>query len=449
MGDKKNSLCSISLAYALVICLGSALNGDVGVYTSPAGKKIREIHHLSEDSFKWSFYGSIAFLFAAVGPFATKFCLNKFKGKRKNTMFVIAIISLCAWLLNCLTKVNIYAGWVTRALCGVSIGMFSAICAMYLVEIAPEGYSGFFGSLNQLTIFVAQAIFSFLGKVLDYMDFNYLAAAVSALLAVTIWFIEESPVVEALKDEHKKEKSVFKPEYVKGILIGMAMMFLQQFSGINGIVCNLADIFRDAGLNLDPNYQSGISVCSLLLSCIIGSFIVDKLGQRFVWLLSSSISFAGTFIMALNDKFNWSNVLPLICIFVYNFGFGLGLGPIPWFVVLQLFPEEVREGGNTICVVSNWIFAFIIVMVFPTMRDSMGMFGVMLFFACVCFLAIIFGVFLIKDPEPDEQQEKDSNIDQTDTETDEKDDLAALDDEDKVVTITSSRESMYRNPSSL
>lgn len=45
-------LCSISLCYAIVICLGSALNGDVGVYTSPAGKKIREMHHLSETDFK-------------------------------------------------------------------------------------------------------------------------------------------------------------------------------------------------------------------------------------------------------------------------------------------------------------------------------------------------------------------------------------------------------------
>ena len=51
------ALCSISLCYAVVICLGSALNGDVGVYTSPAVKKIREIHHLSDSDFKWSFYG--------------------------------------------------------------------------------------------------------------------------------------------------------------------------------------------------------------------------------------------------------------------------------------------------------------------------------------------------------------------------------------------------------
>lgn len=103
-------------------------------------------------------------------------------------MFVISIFSLVSWLLNCLTKINNYAGWFTRALLGASIGSFSAICAMYLVEIAPENYSGFYGSLNQLTIFLAQAVFSFLGTVFDYMDYNFLAAAVSLILSISIWF---------------------------------------------------------------------------------------------------------------------------------------------------------------------------------------------------------------------------------------------------------------------
>ena len=408
--------CSISLCYAIVICLGSALNGDVGVYTSPAGKKIREIHHLSDTDFKWSFYGSIAFLAAAIGPIATKFLLSIFKGKRRNTMFAISIFSLCSWLLNCLTKLNIYAGWFTRALLGLSMGSFSAICAMYLVEIAPEGYSGLYGSLNQLTIFLAQGIFSFLGTVLDYMGYNYLAAFVSLILCITIWFIPESSVIGENKHQNDqiKKESIFNKKYSRGIIMGITIMFLQQCSGINGIIANLADIFRDAGLDLDPNYQSGISIISFLVSCAVGSFIVDKLGQKFVWILSSVISFIGTFLMALNDKFNWSSFFPLICIFIYNFGFGLGLGPIPWFVVLQFFPENVRESGNTICVISNWVFAFIIVMIFPFMKKSMGMFGVMMLFAIICFLSILFGAFYIKNPE-NENKEKDfaSNIDST------------------------------------
>lgn len=52
-------------------------------------------------------------------------------------MFVIGLISLAAWLLNCLTKLNIYAGWMVRALLGITTGSFSSITVMYLIEIAP------------------------------------------------------------------------------------------------------------------------------------------------------------------------------------------------------------------------------------------------------------------------------------------------------------------------
>lgn len=110
-------------------------------------------------------------------------------------------------------------------------------------------------------------------------------------------------------------------------------------------------------------------------------------------------------MMALNDKFKWSNILPLICIFTYNFGFGLGLGSIPWFLVFDLFDEQVREIGNTICVVSNWSFAFIIVMLFPSMKESLGMFGVMMLFAAVCFIAIIFGIFFVHNAIKNEGEE--------------------------------------------
>lgn len=82
--------------------------------------------------------------------------------------------------------------------------------------------------------------------------------------------------------------------------------------------------------------------------------MIDKLGQRFQWILSCSISFCGCMMMRLNDKYHWSNILPLICIFAYSIGFGLGIWSISWLIALDLFDEEVKEIGNTICVELNW-----------------------------------------------------------------------------------------------
>ncbi|KAK8886643.1 glucose import [Tritrichomonas musculus] len=395
-----SGICSIALWHAFVIMLGSMINGNVGIYTSPTADDIRIKHGISLTGadFRWSFYGSIAFLAAALGPFATKFLLNKFQGKRKNTMFVIACFSAVSWAFNCVTKVNIYAGWASRAFLGIAIGSYSSICAMYLVELAPEGTSGFFGSLNQIGIVIGQGLWSFLGPFIDYMGFNYFGIAVSVLQAVLIWFIPESPDAGVGQDEEAPKVSVFQKKYVKNLMIGIVMMFMQQFCGINGILTNLSDIFKDAGLDLNPNYQSGISILSQFVAVFIGSMLMDKLGRKVVWLLSSGICCAGCLIMALNEKFHWSVVLPLICIFVYQLGFGLGLGPIPWFIVSELFEADVRPAANTVCVVSNWVFAFVIVMVFPEMKESMKMFGSMIFFFIVCVLSILFGIFVVKEP---------------------------------------------------
>ena len=51
-------ICSISLAYAFVIMLGSMINGNVGIYTSPTADDIRSRHHIDDpadfSSCSWS-----------------------------------------------------------------------------------------------------------------------------------------------------------------------------------------------------------------------------------------------------------------------------------------------------------------------------------------------------------------------------------------------------------
>ena len=87
---------------------------------------------------------------------------------------------------------------------------------MYLVEIAPEGLSGFFGSLNQLGIVLGLLLFDFTGPSLTYMELNYVGAGMNSLLVLLCIIMMESPAVGqmnkdlAKKDENKKKESVFK-----------------------------------------------------------------------------------------------------------------------------------------------------------------------------------------------------------------------------------------------
>ncbi|KAK8839643.1 glucose import [Tritrichomonas musculus] len=401
--------CVKEIGFAVVIMLCPFLFGNTMCYPSPTAPEIQARHNLDSESFAWSFYNSISALFAIAGPFAATGYFKLFHNSRKKAVFLNSCFGIAFWLLNCLTKTSIYAGIVMRAFLGVIMGAYSSMAPLYLVEIAPEGSSGFFGCLNQAGVVLGMIFFDFIGPSLTYMSLNYVAAATSALLAGLIWIVKESPAVKhpteekPLAEGEKKEKvSIWQKKYAFGLISGILMMLFQQFCGVNAILTNLADIMNKSGLELDGNYQGGIASIAQLIAVFISALIIDKIGRKITWIISCSMVIVFMFIFALNTKYDWSNILPLVCIFLYQLGFGLGLGPIPWFIIPEYFDAEVRAPANTIVVSANWIFAFIIIFVWPYMNKGMGMFGSLIFFTCIAIAGLLFGIFCIHDKKNDD-----------------------------------------------
>ncbi len=65
--------------------------------------------------------------------------------------------------------------------------------------------------------------------------------------------------------EAPKLSDFYKPEVFKPILIGVALMILQQFSGLNAASFNASEIFRIA--DLDFNRLIGVVVISAVQVC--------------------------------------------------------------------------------------------------------------------------------------------------------------------------------------
>ena len=407
-------ICVKELGYVMVILLGQFTFGMIMCYPSPTGEEIRRIHHLSDKAAQWSFYNSVSSLFAIAGPFVTSGLLRSFHNSRRTVVFTLACAAVVFWLLNCLTKINIWAGIVMRAFLGIIMGSFSTVDPMYIVEISPKELSGFFGSLNQIGNVTGMIFSDFIGPSLNYLELNYVGAATAALHAGLTWVIIESPVVEKLnkeeemkENEHEKKKvTLCQKKNMFGLFSGIEMMIIQQFCGINAILTNLADLMNKSGLEMDGNYQGGIASIAQFIAVFISALIIDKIGRKTTWIISCSIIVVFLLIYALNTKFNWSTILPIVCIFLYQLGFGLGIGPIPWFLIPEYFDDDVRSIATSIVVASNWISAFIIIFVWPTMDKSMGMFGALLFFMFVAVAGVIFGVLVIKEPKKQKPQDQ-------------------------------------------
>jgi MFS family permease len=181
-------------------------------------------------------------------------------------------------------------------------------------------------------------------------------------------------------------------------------MFFQQMTGVNAIITNLTDLFRQAHVPAQiAKYASPIAGSAQVIACVCAGPLVQMLGRKAVWIVSlagitlTDVLYALYQNQSVGGRFpNW---LPIVVVFAHLFAFGLGIGPIPWFFIPEMFPADIRPMANSIATSSNWMFAFLVIVCFPKLREAIGDWVVFVMFAAVSFGATMFGAVFVKDPD--------------------------------------------------
>lgn len=139
------------------------------------------------------------------------------------------------------------------------------------------------------------------------------------------------------------------PAARKGLLIGVCLMAINQFSGCFALINYSATIFKDSGSDINPNLSSIILASIQVLGTYVSTFLVDKVGRKILLVISCSSTSAGLSIMGLYsflDKqgydlqsFNWVPVASLsFVIFIAS----IGILPLPFVVLAEVLPQNVR-----------------------------------------------------------------------------------------------------------
>jgi MFS family permease len=403
--------CRRELVYSLILALGSLTFGYVMGYPSSAVVEWKK-QWFSIPELQFTFFTSVTTLTAIAGPFIANGLLSpSLPLGRKKTTFIIAVAATIFWLLFLLLKEErFWLGIVIRALLGLTVGAFSAVVPMYIVELAPEEVSGFFGSIHQLCVALGFVILYLVATWLNWKAVAVGGAIITGLLALLVWAVPE-PVPKDLgaNGEQVEKESPFQKKWAPRLILGALLAFFQQLSGINAILVNLIELFENARLDLEPTVASAIAASAQVLACLISGFLVDKLGRKLVWVVSfggiaiTDVLYGVTEVSSIKAAGTFPAWVPLLVIFVNLLAFGAGAGPIPWFIVPELFPDSVRAPANAFVVACNWIFAFAVVQLFPTMRSGMGLWGVFVLYGVVSFIAAIYGAFNIKASRKDEE----------------------------------------------
>lgn len=327
-----------------------------------------------------------------------------------------------------LVAFNIY-----RIIGGVGVGLASAICPMYIAEVAPSNMRGTLVSWNQFAIIFGQLVVYFVNflilgehtqpiiekisetiyQVSSQSDqwtiqtgWRYMfgsEAFVAGIFTILVCLVPESPRYLALigKDEKAlgvlshingydkareimkqiKETTEVKSEKlfsfgVMVIFVGVMLSVFQQAVGINAVLYYAPRIFESMGMS-DPMMNTVYMGIVNITFTLVAVFTVEKLGRKPLLIWGSIGMAIGAMGVAVSNLVEGINpIFPVISIMIYSASFMFSWGPICWVLIAEIFPNTIRSAAVAIAVAFQWIFNFIVSSTFvPMYNMSLGDMG--------------------------------------------------------------------------
>ncbi|KAF8933826.1 hypothetical protein BGZ47_010687 [Haplosporangium gracile] len=182
----------------------------------------------------------------------------------------------------------------------------------------------------------------------------------------------------------------------KGLaLLGILIHFLQQASGINGLIYYSTTFLGDVFGSGNSKYITvGVSCCNLL-STLASVALIDRTGRRTLLL----ISFAGvslSSILLVIGAYADVGVLVVVAVFLYTAAFAIGLGPIPWLLLSELLPTYALSSASAVATCVNWGTNFVIGLVFPSLNKGLGN-GTFILFAAITAFGFFYTWFFVPE----------------------------------------------------
>ncbi|KAK2394001.1 Major facilitator superfamily protein [Trifolium repens] len=393
---ENGSIGMVLLSTFVAVC-GSFSFGTCVGYSAPTQSAIRADLNLSLAEF--SMFGSLVTIGAMLGAI-TSGRITDFIG-RKGAMRISTGFCIIGWLAVFFSKSS-YTLDLGRFFTGYGIGVISYVVPVYIAEIAPKNLRGGLATTNQLMIVIGSSVSFLIGSVINWRQLALVGLVPCICLLVGLCFIPESPRwlakvgrekefqlalrklrgndvdisheateildnIETLQSLPKtKFLDLFQSKYVRSVVIGVGLMAFQQSVGINGIGFYTAETFVAAGLS-SPKAGTIAYACIQVPFTMLGAILMDKSGRKPLITVSASGTFLGCFITGIAFFFkNQSLLLDLVPtlavagVLIYIAAFSIGLGSVPWVMMSEVFPINVKGTAGSLVVLVAWLGAWIV-----------------------------------------------------------------------------------------
>lgn len=344
--------------------------------------------------------------------------------------------------MSLLLAFNLY-----RIIGGIGVGLASAICPMYIAEIAPSEIRGTLVSCNQFAIIFGMLVVYFVNYLIlgDHTNPIVLKDAATGLYSLSpesdMWTVQKgwrymfgseaipaaafglllftvpkTPRYLVMTGQHQVALSIL--EKINGvnkareilaeiratatekteklftygfavIFIGIMLSVFQQAIGINAVLYYAPRIFESAGAEGGGMMQTVIMGIVNILFTVVAIVTVDRFGRKPLLIIGSIGMAVGAFMVAICDNWGIKSIIPVLSIIVYAAFFMMSWGPICWVLIAEIFPNTIRGQAVAIAVAFQWIFNYLVSSTFPALYDFSPMFAYSLY-GIVCVIAALF-----------------------------------------------------------
>ena len=389
---------------------------------------LREQFHLSNVQF--GFATASAVLGCVFGPFMGSWLCDAIG--RKRTMLIAAVLLAVSAIFTAIPDFlcdgsdgqTILVFNIFRFMGGLGVGLCSIASPMYIAEIASPARRGRLGMMYQLAIVVGHAVAPLIAfvviKVLS-LGFGVTEAAIpenpwlqawrwmflseTVCVAIFVLFVlglpfsprwlaekgkfDKAKEVLAMVDgpEHAEREIVeiktgleqqtgswsdlFAPGLRYALLIGVLLAFFNNWTGWSVIAGYIPRLFELSGFDRESAIGNFVAVYGAMgLMPLVSLLLLDRVGRRPLWIFAS---LAMALITGVTGYLFYQEVTgwPVLIILVLVTGpHGLALGGLPWLMMSELFPTNLRAKAVSITTTTLWIFIFSGVYLFPSITGS-------------------------------------------------------------------------------
>ncbi len=423
----------------LIAALGGFLFGFDMAVVSGIIEPVKLRYGLSSSQEGW--FVSCALLGCIAGVAFSGYLSDKIG--RKKVLFIAAFLFLISAVGFALSKE--YAILIFfRILAGMAVGVASNVSPLYISEIAPAHKRGGLVTFYQLAITVGilcaylsnlflqrnaaaytgtdDSLFHWLFIENVWRGMFLVGVIPSLAFALLLLIVPESPrwlvqygktevalavltktsgeekarnELKAIQEMASQKKGglaeLMRLPLRKLLVLAMTLTALSQLSGINGVIFYGPTIMKSAGIVTSDAllYQVILGVANMLFT-FFAILKVDSWGRRPLYLYGSICAAIALALTGFCFSMNITGWLMLGCIILFLLFFSLSLGPLKFVVSTEIFPTHIRGIALSVCIMTMWVSDWLVNILFPVMRDGLGIAVTFFIFSFFCLLSFFY-----------------------------------------------------------